>query len=85
MRVHAAIDELGYVRNSAARSLAAGSSRTIGLALTDVGNSLFVDIARGAESAAHENGHSLLLANRDVDLQKQEGYLDILMRPASPG
>jgi LacI family transcriptional regulator len=77
LRVQAAIDELGFVRNSAARSLAAGSSRTIGLVLTDVGNSLFVDIARGAEKAAAENGHSLLLANSDVDLRKQEGYLDI--------
>lgn len=76
-RVQAAIDELGFVRNDAARSLAAGKSRTIGLVLTDVGNSLFVDIARGAESAAHEQGHSLLLANSDVDFQRQEGYIDI--------
>lgn len=77
MRVQAAIEELGFVRNDAARSLAAGRSRTIGLVLTDVGNSLFVDIARGAERAAQEAGHSLLLANSDVDFARQESYLDI--------
>ncbi|MHA7191902.1 LacI family DNA-binding transcriptional regulator [Arthrobacter sp. MDT2-16] len=76
-RVTAAIDELGFVRNDAARSLAAGRSNTIGLILTDVGNSLFVDIARGAEGAASSTGRSLLLANSDVTFEKQESYLDI--------
>ncbi|WP_225437273.1 LacI family DNA-binding transcriptional regulator [Arthrobacter sedimenti] len=76
-RVAAAIDELGFVRNDAARSLAAGRSNTVGLILTDVGNSLFVDIARGAEGAASSAGRSLLLANSDVTFQKQESYLDI--------
>ncbi|MHA7210137.1 LacI family DNA-binding transcriptional regulator [Arthrobacter sp. MDT1-65] len=76
-RVTAAIDELGFVRNDAARSLAAGRSNTVGLILTDVGNSLFVDIARGAEGAATAAGRSLLLANSDVSFEKQESYLDI--------
>jgi LacI family transcriptional regulator len=76
-RVAAAIDELGFVRNDAARSLAAGRSNTVGLILTDVGNSLFVDIARGAEKAASSAGRSLLLANSDVTFEKQESYLDI--------
>jgi LacI family transcriptional regulator len=76
-RVTTAIDQLGFVRNDAARSLAAGKSNTVGLILTDVGNSLFVDIARGAEDAASSTGRSLLLANSDVNLTKQESYLDI--------
>ena len=51
-RVERAISMLGYVPNGAARSLAAGRTRSIGLVLSDLGNSLFVDIARGAEQAA---------------------------------
>ncbi|HEY6664605.1 MAG TPA: LacI family DNA-binding transcriptional regulator, partial [Propionibacteriaceae bacterium] len=52
IKVEAAITELGFVRNSAARALAARRTDTVGLILIDIGNSLFVDIARGAESAA---------------------------------
>src|SRR6478736_9522233 len=50
-KVLGAIAELGFVRNDAARSLAAGSSTTVGLVLADLGNSFFVDIARGVEQA----------------------------------
>ena len=56
LKVEAAIAELGFIRNSAARSPAARRTDTVGLILTDIGNSLFVDIARGAESAAQKAG-----------------------------
>ena len=52
LKVEAAFAELGFVRNSVARTLAARRTDTVGLVLTNIGNSLFVDIARGAESAA---------------------------------
>ena len=54
LKVEAAIAELELVRNSAARALAARRTDTVGLILIDIGNSLFVDIARGAESAASQ-------------------------------
>ena len=76
-KVRTAVEQLGFVPNSAARSLAAGSSTTVGLVLTDIDNSLFVDIARGAEDEARKSGHALLLANSDIDLGRQESYLDI--------
>src|SRR4029450_6717922 len=43
LKGEAAIAELGFVRNSAARTLAAKRTDTVGLVLTDIGNSLFVD------------------------------------------
>ncbi|WP_249336235.1 LacI family DNA-binding transcriptional regulator [Sinomonas gamaensis] len=76
-KVRAAVEQLGFVPNSAARSLAAGASRTVGLVLTDIDNSLFVDIARGAEDQARRAAHALLLANSDIDFNRQESYLDI--------
>ncbi|WP_411720232.1 LacI family DNA-binding transcriptional regulator [Mycetocola sp.] len=76
-RVQAAIDELGFVRNDQARSLARGRSSTMGLIVTDIGNSFFVDIARGAEVGAQKGGMSLLLANSDNDLAKEQTYLDL--------
>jgi LacI family transcriptional regulator len=77
LKVEAAIAELGFVRNSAARALAARRTDTVGLVLTDIGNSLFVDIARGAESAAAEAQLRLLLANSDSEAAKQNSYLEL--------
>ena len=70
-KVLASIAELGFIRNDAARSLAAGTSNTIGIVLADLSNSFFVDIARGAEVTARAHGMNLLIANSDVDLTKQ--------------
>lgn len=75
VRVEQAIDELGFVRNNAARTLVSGRSDTVGMVVIDLGNSLFVDIARGAEAAAAAAGFHLLIANADVDRQKQEFYI----------
>lgn len=75
-RVQAAIDELGFVRNDAARQLRAGRSRSVGLVVLDVGNPFFTDIARGAGSRAGENGLTLLLGTSDDDPQRERSYVD---------
>jgi hypothetical protein len=77
LRVEAAIAELGFVRNSAARTLASRRTDTGGLVVVDIGNSLFVDIARGSEAATSRAGLKLLLANSDVDRIKQDNYLEL--------
>ena len=53
-KVEAAIAALGYVRNEAARTLAAGTSNLVGLVMLDLSNSFFVDIARGVEKQLGE-------------------------------
>ena len=53
-KVQAAITELGFVRNDAARQLRAGQSRSIGLIVPDVRNPFFTDVARGAEDAGEQ-------------------------------
>ncbi|WP_234031208.1 LacI family DNA-binding transcriptional regulator [Mycetocola zhujimingii] len=75
-RVLAAIDELGFVRNNLARTLANGRADTLGFVIVDIGNSLFVDIARGAQAASAEAGMKLLLANSDVNFESQNDFLD---------
>jgi LacI family transcriptional regulator len=45
--------------------------------LTDIGNSLFVDIARGAESATGKAQLKLLLANSDSKEATQNNYLEL--------
>jgi LacI family transcriptional regulator len=76
-RVQAAILELGFVRNDAARQLRAGRSRSIGLVVLDVGNPFFTDLARGAEKRAAEAGLTVLLGNSDDDEERESAYLDL--------
>lgn len=77
LRVQAAIDELGFVRNGTAGSLAKGTSNTIGFVTIDLGNSFFLDMARGAEDEAQTVGRTLLLANTDLNQAKQDAYLSL--------
>jgi LacI family transcriptional regulator len=76
-RVLAAIAELGFVRNDAARQLRAGRSRSIGLVVLDVRNPFFTDVARGAEDRAAEDGMTILLGNSDENTDREGAYLDL--------
>jgi LacI family transcriptional regulator len=76
-KVLASISALGFVRNDAARSLAAGSSTTVGLVVADLGNSLFVDIARGAAQFMRDNGKNVLIADSDIDIDRERRNLEV--------
>lgn len=93
-RVLAVIEELGFVRNDAARQLRAGRSRTIGLIVLDAANPFFAEVARGAEDRAAEAGMSVLLGNSDESPAREASYLDlfreqrvngVLVTPAGDG
>lgn len=75
-RVQRAIAELGFVRDANARSLASGGSRSIGLVVIDLGNSLFSEAARGAQARAREAGLALLIAGSDDDYAVQSANVD---------
>jgi LacI family transcriptional regulator len=77
-RVLRAIEELGFVRNEAARQLRAGRSRTIGLVVLDVGNPFFTDIAAGVEEMAASAGLSVLLCNSADNQDREDHYLSLL-------
>ena len=76
-RVLAAIDQLGFVRNDAARQLRAGRSRSIGLIVLDVRNPFFTEVARGAEDRAAEEQMTILLGNSDENADRERSYLDL--------
>ncbi|WP_165068764.1 LacI family DNA-binding transcriptional regulator [Marisediminicola senii] len=76
-RVHAAITDLGFVRNDAARQLRAGHSRTIGLIVLDSRNPFFTDLARGAEDRAADSGLVVMLGNSGEDVARESTYLDV--------
>lgn len=77
LKVQQAIDDLGFIRNDAARQLRAGKSRSIGLLVLDVRNPFFTDIARGAEEAANDHNMSVLLANSDETQEREKQLLGL--------
>ena len=76
-KVQAAIDELGFVRNDAARQLRAGRSRSIGLIVPDVGNPFFAAVARGAEAAAQQQNLAVLVASSDEVHDRENNLLGL--------
>src|SRR5690606_7190449 len=76
-RVQNAIQELGFVRNDAARQLRAGRSRSIGLIIPDIGNPFFAEVARGAEDRAAEAGLTVLLGSSDETEERQAAHVDL--------
>ncbi|MCD0452275.1 LacI family transcriptional regulator [Actinocorallia sp. API 0066] len=78
VRVLAAIDELGFVRNEAARALRKGSGRTLGVLVEDLANPYFTDVARGAEAALNAGGFDVLWCTSDGSPEKERRCLDFL-------
>jgi LacI family transcriptional regulator len=77
-RVDAAITELGFVRNGAARALRAGESRVVGAIVLDIGNPFFTDIARGIEDRLAEDDRVLMLCSSDGDADRTARHLGLL-------
>ncbi|MDY0985206.1 LacI family DNA-binding transcriptional regulator [Microbacterium sp. CFBP9023] len=76
-RVQRVIQELGFVRNDAARQLRAGRSRSIGLVVPDIGNPFFAEVVRGAEDRAADAGMTVLLGNSDERDERQVAHLEL--------
>jgi LacI family transcriptional regulator len=79
-RVLAAVEELGYQPNPVAQSLRSGSTQTIGFIIRDIGNPVFGDIAKGAESLLHKAGYSVLLSNTDGAILRDVEYIQLFLR-----
>jgi LacI family transcriptional regulator len=76
-RIQAAIDELGYIRNDAARQLRAGTNRAIGMIVLDIANPFFTDVARGVEDVLLDEQRPLILGNSAQQDRRETNYLDL--------
>jgi LacI family transcriptional regulator len=84
-RVTKVAAQLNYKPNRFARALVTGRSNAIGLVISDVRNSYFADVARGAEDAAYAAGFDLLLCNSDLDSTRQMRYVNSLLEKRVEG
>ena len=84
-RVQRAIEQLGFVRNAAARQLRVGHSKLLGLALININNPFFTDVATGVEEAARAAGYSVLLGNSASRADGEHGFLELFERQGVDG
>jgi LacI family transcriptional regulator len=74
-RVQAVIGQLGYRPSDIARGLVTKHTGTLGLAMPDVANPFFAEVARGVEHLAYDKGYNVFLCNTEEDIQRE---LDVL-------
>lgn len=84
-KVTRAIDQLGFVRNDAARQLKAGKSKALGMVVLDASNPFFAEMARGAETAAAAEGYQILLGNSSHEEIREAGYLKMFQEQRLSG
>lgn len=78
-RIREAARELNYTPNQIARSLRKGSTRTIGLIVTDIANPFFANMARVIEDEAGRLGYTVIFGSSDEDKDKMSRLLDTLI------
>ncbi|MCC9306249.1 LacI family transcriptional regulator [Kitasatospora sp. RB6PN24] len=74
-RVRAAIEELGYTPNLVARSLATGSTKTIGLFVPTVVGSFYAELIEEVEDVLEAHGYHLLLCTTRLDGERARRHL----------
>jgi LacI family transcriptional regulator len=77
-RVLEAAEQLGYRPNVLARSMITGSTRTLGVVLSDIENPFFRRSLRGITDTARAQGFEVLLANTDEELDKEDTAVRVM-------
>lgn len=84
-RVQAAVEELGYVPDSRARSLKVGRTFQLTLAVADVGNPVYVTMMRAVESVVSAAGYRLVLTTTGPDVVDEVALVQGMARGYADG
>jgi LacI family transcriptional regulator len=84
-RIIDAAEELDYIPNNLARNMRAGSSRILGLVISDIANPFFTAVVRGVEDVAQRHGYSLVLSNTDEDPDREAASLGVMAAERAAG
>lgn len=74
-RVIAAVERLGYVPNTAARSLKSGTAGGIGIVIDSLDDPFFASLVSAIEARALTEGLSVLVATTGLDAQRERDQL----------
>ncbi|QMU71432.1 LacI family DNA-binding transcriptional regulator [Streptacidiphilus sp. P02-A3a] len=74
-RVRSAIEELGYTPNLVARSLATGTTMTVGLFVPTVASPFYSEVVEEVENVLEQHGYHLLLCTTRLDGERARRHL----------
>ena len=77
-RVLRAVDDLRYVPNAHAQSLARAQRSAVGVIVHDVSDPYFAEITRGLQRVAIEHGRLLVICNSYRDPVREREYVELL-------
>lgn len=78
-RIDQAIKSTGYKRNSIARSLKMGTTKTIGLVIADITNPFFTDMTSVIQDVLHRSGYAVILCCTDENPTLQNEQISLLL------
>jgi LacI family transcriptional regulator, galactose operon repressor len=78
-RIREVAGRLGYRANHLARSMITGSTRTIGVVVSDIENPFFSRALRGASGVARRHGYEVVLVNTDENADTERRAVRVLM------
>ena len=70
-RLRDAADRLGYVPNASARALKQRTSRVVGVAVSDLGNQFYANLAAGIEQTLREAEYQMVLVSDNSDRDQE--------------
>lgn len=87
LAVQKAIKASGYHPNRVAQRLRSTnrSKKLIGLLIPDIQNPFYVDVIRGIEEYAYDNGSAVVIGNFSQDPKREKLYIDILRSESVDG
>ena len=78
--VETAIVELGYEHNAVASSMRTNRTNTVMLAIPDITNPFWPDVARGVQDIMDEAGYAVVFANSDWRGDREKMFLQLAHR-----
>lgn len=87
LAVQKAIKSSGYHPNRVAQRLrsATRTRKLIGLLIPDIRNPFYVEVIRGIEEYAYQNGSAVVIGNFSQDSKREKLYIDILRSESVDG
>jgi len=78
-RIDRAVEELGYLPNRLAGSLASATTPVVPLIVPSLSNAVFLEVIRGVQTVLEEHGYQMLLGNTDYDLDREAALIQTLL------
>lgn len=78
--VQAAIDELGYIPDGAARALASSHTKAIGAVVPTLDNAIFAAGVQGFQSRLKKLGYTVIVTSHEYDLEEEFNEVKTLLR-----